>query len=334
MFLSLLIGIQFLSAQVPSNCNVNPILQDYYDVDVKYLALKRIYDLQAPEMDSIVIPQSYQDTIFEAMAAVFNLTNHSARDTVFDLYCIHQYLYNYISYNIVVRLDSSCTWLSQWQNLITTTGVPDLDTLLSTYGFTVTDFLPQLNLATLTTNLTLNVSPVCDSIETFMGVKYADFNCLPGDGDWIGYSRSGNGTFLSFGIGYGDCPAGCTGKKEFRFQVFDDCSVLYLGSEFFPAPGFSFPAPVNCNISMGMNNPEAGGWIQVFPNPVRDFLKIRTDHNERMEYEIFNSSGQSVFSGQLTTEADISTKHMAPGIYFVKFSGDLRQTTLKVIISR
>jgi hypothetical protein len=89
LFFAILTGVRFLHAQVPSNCDVSPILQYYYDRDVKHLALTTIYERQSPAMDSIIIPQVYQDTIWKAMAAVFNLADSPARDTVFEIYCIH-----------------------------------------------------------------------------------------------------------------------------------------------------------------------------------------------------------------------------------------------------
>jgi hypothetical protein len=236
-----LASIQTLNAQIPSSCNVLPVLQTYYDRDVKHLALKRIYNFNAPAMDSITIPQNYQDTVWQALAAIFNLNNNSARDTVFDIYCIHQSVSSYIFYQISVQLESSCSWLQNWQNLITTTGIPALDTMLSSYGFTVTQFYPAYNDAILTTSQTINVRPLCDSVETFGGVVYAEPRSIMGDGDEVRYSKTGSNQSLDFVIGYGDCSSGCIGSLTFHFGVNENCDVQYFGSHLIPDYSSPFP---------------------------------------------------------------------------------------------
>jgi hypothetical protein len=239
---------QYSYAQMPSDCTVSPVLQHYYERDVKHLALKRIYDLQSPARDSIIIPQIYQDTIWQAMAAVFNLTDFLPRDSVFDFYCIHQELGYYMMNRIYVTISPSCSWYQNWHNLITTTGVPDLDTLLSTYGFTVTGFWTINNTATLTTSQLINVRPVCDSIRTFSGVTYSEPVYPVGFGDEINYSITGPVRFLNFKLGYGDCFSGCIGSLTYQFKVYTDCSVQYLGSVLVPS-SYQLPDPSYCYIT-------------------------------------------------------------------------------------
>jgi len=313
-----LVSVQSLNAQIPSNCDVLPVLQSFYDRDVKHLALTRIYDQQSSAMDSINIPQSYQDTVWQAMAAVFNLTDIPARDTVFDFYCIHQYSSNYIFYNIYVSIEPTCTWLQQWQNLIITTGVPALDTLLSTYGFTITHYWTSLNVATLTTNQTINVRPVCDSIATFNGVVYSEPQPTIGLGDEINYTKTGINRFLDFVIGYGDCMSGCTGFLTLKFQIYEDCSVQYFGSILIPASGYSFPPPVNCNITMNVESGKNNNGFRVFPNPVDNILNIQIDQVAIINFSVINSLGQTMKTGQILKEAVISMENLAAGIYSLR----------------
>lgn len=316
IFLSL-ICVDYVNAQIPSNCDVSSILQEYYDRDVKHLALKRIYEQQSPAIDSIIIPQNYQDTIWTALAAVYNLTNFPPRDTVFDIYCIHQYSSFYIFYSIYVSIEPTCPWLQQWKNLITTTGIPALDSLLSIYGFTVTYYSNYLNVATLTTSQTLNVRPVCDSIETFDGVAYSEPKPTDGDGDKINYTKIGTDRFFDFVIGYGDCLCGCTGSLTLKFQVYEDCSVQYLGSIFDPDLNYSFPSPVNCNISLDLEDVKNNNGFRIFPNPVSNILNIGTDLSTSINYLIINHFGQTVASGQITNEFSISTDDLPNGMYFL-----------------
>jgi len=308
-------SFQMLKAQIPSSCNVTPVLQTYYDRDVKHLALKRIYDQQSPAADSINVPVNYQDTVWQAMAAIFNLSDFQPRDSVFDIYCIHQFSSSYIFYNIYVNIDTTCTWLQNWQNLITTTGVPALDSLLSKYGFTVTGYLTLFNTASLTTSQTINVRPLCDSIATFSGVGYAEPIPQEGDGDKLTFTKTGTDRFLNFVIGDGDCMSGCTGHRTYKFQVIEDCSVNYLGSYFQPDPAFPFPPPVNCYITTGFANEKEISGFHIFPNPVETILNIGTDHPSVFNFSIINSFGKLMKTGQFRNEATFSIDHYSPGLY-------------------
>jgi len=318
-YLVLLAVVQNVNGQIPSSCIQQPVLQNYYDRDVKHLALKRIFDLGTPAMDSIIIPQSYQDTIWQGLAAIFNLTAFPARDSVFDIYCIHQYASDYIFYEITVTLEPTCAWYQQWQNLITATGVPALDTLLSTYGFTVTDFWPIINAAVLTTTQTINVKPLCDSIATFEGVVYSEPDPMSGDGDKINYTKAGSIRYLDFSVGYGDCMAGCDGSRTYQYQVNEDCSVQYLGSYLDPAEGYTFPPPVNCYITLGTEDEKKNTGFRIFPNPADNVLNIETDLLSLINFSVLNSHGQVMKTGLLQGKATISTGDLPPGLYVLLF---------------
>jgi hypothetical protein len=304
-----------LFAQIPSDCTAPPILNQYYDGDVKHLALKRIFDLQSPAMDSIDIPESCQDTIREAMAAVFNLPNCPPRDTVYDIYCIHQAISNYIFHYIYVNIEPTCPWYQNWQNLVITTGIPALDNLLSTYGFSIVSFWTAFNVATLYTNATINVLALCDSIETFSGVGYAEPVSAEGDGNSINYSMTGTDRSLDFVIGYGDCMCGCTGHKTYKFTVHDDCSVSYLGCVFQPDPGWPFPGPVNCYITTGTESKALSGGVHLFPNPVGSLLTVESDCSNPISISIINMLGKTIYTGQVRNRLVLPAEFLPAGVY-------------------
>jgi hypothetical protein len=316
----LLAGCRLASAQLPSSCTVPPVLNTIYNHDVRHLALKRIYDLQSPARNSIVIPQSYQDTIQEAMAAIFNLSGLPARDTVFDIYCIHHMYSEYLVYTISVELSPSCPWAQQWHNLITPTGVPALDSLLAKYGFTVTAYIASMNSVELTTTQSINCSPLCDSLMTFAGIVSADPNFPARDGNKIYYSKSGTDRFLDFRIGYGDCPVGCTSWYILQFKVFSDCSVSYLGSVANLESGMPFPFPVNCNITQGIAPVQQSFRIGVFPNPAADEIALKLPAAGPVNFDLFNSTGHRVLSGKIRDKETLSLQGLAPGIYLVRLT--------------
>lgn len=251
------IGVGATTAQISSSCCTRSILKMNYDDDVSHMAFDRIVSIKSPYKYSIEIPQSFQDTIWEGLSAIFNLANLIERDTVFDIYCIDQYP-SILNNQIYVAVDTSFGWTQNWQNLITITGIAGLDSLLAKYGFTVTDFTILADtlgniypdFATLTTDQNINVQPVCDSIEFFSGVNYSEPKPYIGDGDRIDYAFFNNAMYCDFSIGYGDCPSGCTSRRYYNFKVYPDCSVSFLGA--FYGGLDPFPSPINCNISANL----------------------------------------------------------------------------------
>ncbi|EDP70813.1 lysyl endopeptidase precursor [Flavobacteriales bacterium ALC-1] len=74
--------------------------------------------------------------------------------------------------------------------------------------------------------------------------------------------------------------------------------------------------------------------IGFYPNPVKDKLNVSLNHiNEDLSYQIFNTLGQSVSKGILTSgnTHEIDMSQYLSGIYFVKLSSDSQTITRKVI---
>ncbi|MBI5538978.1 MAG: T9SS type A sorting domain-containing protein [Bacteroidia bacterium] len=307
-------------SQTPSNCNISASLQTNYDWDVKHLALKSIFtNITSTYRDSIIVPQSVQQPIWEGLAAIYNLTTIPERDSVFNNYCIHQQPSEYLFNSIYIGVDTSYSWTDNWQNMLTTTtGYTALDNLLSTYGFSITHFSTFGSCyATLTTTQNINVQPLCDSIETFTGVNYSEKKPYNGDGNRITYTESGSNKFYNFTIGFGDCPSGCTSTHTFRFKVYNDCSVEYLGILDNITPGDLIPSPVNCYL--GSNIIEENKNFNIYPNPSEDFIIVESTHLDDTNYSIVNLYGQTVKSGNLKEETKILIKNLSAGIYLVRF---------------
>jgi hypothetical protein len=59
--------------------------------------------------------------------------------------------------------------------------------------------------------------------------------------------------------------------------------------------------------------------IKVYPNPVSDELIIEYEGNtKKTNFEILNSTGQSVFKGNLSEKTVVQTTNFSPGVYFLK----------------
>ncbi len=86
---------------------------------------------------------------------------------------------------------------------------------------------------------------------------------------------------------------------------------------------------ITVNSGVGINEFSDTNIIEIFPNPVVDFLKIKT--TEKTKVSIFNISGQLVLSKDIdeagTTEIDMTT--FTNGIYFVVVGGDKAKKIVK-----
>ena len=214
-------------------------------------------------------------------------------------------------------MNQSYGWTQQWQNLNIVTGITTLDNLLSTYGFSITYFSNTMHYAVLATNQNININPLCDSIEYFAGVTYAEANQLIGGENEISYDKVGNDRFYNFTIGYGDCPSFCTSKHTFKFKVYDNCSVEYLGILDYITPGDVLPTPVNCNITNKIENEKIKTNIDIYPNPANDRLNI--DIEEKAQVEIINIQGQIVDSKSLTEKTNnLDISNLRSGVYTLR----------------
>ena len=116
-------------------------LLEAYEYDVSQLAIKRIHEINSPYQDSISIPSVIKDTIWEGLNAIYNSFSIPERDSIFDIYCIHDYnCYAEPVQQVLVSVDTQYSWTNSWQNGETQTGYKELDEFLSKYYFRLFQF--------------------------------------------------------------------------------------------------------------------------------------------------------------------------------------------------
>ena len=72
--------------------------------------------------------------------------------------------------------------------------------------------------------------------------------------------------------------------------------------------------------------------IILSPNPVSDELTITLPENSGYEYfEIYNSLGQIVFTGNILKKTVVNTKNFLAGMYTIKFSNGASFEFKKII---
>lgn len=65
--------------------------------------------------------------------------------------------------------------------------------------------------------------PIEKAIGGVPSIIFADSDkYCTGDGNYIGLERNGDVATITFSIGRGDCPAGCTYRKFWEFKVLGD----------------------------------------------------------------------------------------------------------------
>ena len=58
--------------------------------------------------------------------------------------------------------------------------------------------------------------------------------------------------------------------------------------------------------------------IIIYPNPARDYLRIVSIENEKMNIKIFSFDGKLVWQGETTISGEINVSHFPSGFYVIK----------------
>jgi hypothetical protein len=257
------------------------------------------------------------------------------RDTIFNLYCIHDHNgwpYDYAG--LLVNVDTSYSWTDAWQNMNTMTGNPLMDGILTKYSLHLENFYSWSigNYAELSTDLSWNILALMDSMVTVAGVLSAESNYIIGEAGTISYSVAGDERYYNFYFEFNDCFDGCDNYREWQFKVNPDCSVEYLGYTDWGIFGISpLPSPLNCNTftSAPVNNFQKGKY-SVFPNPISEMLTIDNTSQDDV-YIVLDQLGRNVATGKLRTGSTaIDMSRLPSGVYLLKI-GNGNENVFKVV---
>jgi hypothetical protein len=316
----LILGLLPVNAQLPSNCNVPDELRKYYDWDVANLALAWLYQIKSPDTALIDIPQWCQDTVWHGLAAIYNRHDLPEVDSVFNKYCIHSKQNVIIYRRLYIVVDTTYNWTNNWMNLQTATGIPELDSLLAKYGFTLTGFYHPHSgnnwdhYGILSTSQSINERVLCDSLESFPGIISATQEITGGSGlfDYLSFSDTNNVKYYTFALGYG-----LIDRYTWKFKVYQDCSIEFLGSGYDYWPCLSLPEPVNCNILYAPHFTYPSLKVEISPNPANDWVTIYLNSPEEFSFRIVDCFGRTVLSGNGKEKCQVSLTGLSPGLYLV-----------------
>ncbi len=322
IFIALLLSFAgHLLAQVPSSCAMPQILQNAYRRDIANLATRAMYLAQSPDTQLVAIPTAWSQPIADGIAAVFNATSILERDSVFDIYCVHDHTGSYQTFQgFLVKVDTSYAWTQAWQNLTTITGNAPLDLILQTYDLHIAQFYnwPLGNYAVLETDSVWNNRALLALFGPIQGILETEVNASIGLGGRITFEMLTNDRYYDFYHEFGDCSSGCINRRIWHFMVSLDCSVTYLGFDDSSPFGFNpLPYPSNCNLTTNIAQP-LPMVFQVYPNPVQGQLQITAPKENAIisQAALYDIQGRKLLlTAKFTDQVSIDLKDIARGIY-------------------
>jgi hypothetical protein len=211
------------------------LLRAAYREDAARLALR---DLLARGYDGVEIPGDAVQPYYEALVLVHNATGLPARDTVVDVYGIHTFPQP-ATRSLYMLVAGDQTWAQRLVRGELPTGNATVDRLLNDYALSF-DHAHTLTtgelLIVLRPAVALNVASLAALFVGVPGVRASEPNGTVGDGNDTRGSMTESGVRLDYSVGYGDCPAGCIGRRFYHFVVHADGTVEYLGASGAPPP--------------------------------------------------------------------------------------------------
>ena len=310
LIIFILLGLFDLNGQtIQSSCVTQDSVLEQYREDADRLALRKIYRQNLTYRDSIVIPAIHSDTVLNALIAVYNAISLPARDTVVSMFNLHSFnnpMTNYIE----VDADSNSLWMQQLKIGNIPTGSIYIDSLLSLYHLSVSEYFEfnhsfDWQQVILKSDNNYNLPPLTSLFLADSDVVYSyPYNWF-GDGNNIWDSIYTDHVELTYSLGWGDCPMGCTKRRFWYFNVYFDCSVEYVGSY---GSKLEF-----VGISDIDRQP-----ISIYPNPFTNQFTIQLPTKEPTRLILYNSLGQEVLNQGFIHSITISTESFSKGIYVYK----------------
>lgn len=306
---------------VNSFCTAPDSVVSFYEDDAYRLAVRKLFRNNLPDKDSIYIPTIHSDTVLKALLAVYNATTLPARDTVVSMFDIHSKP-DYSVNSFSIRADSTLSWMQQLKVGNIPTGNPLIDSLMAKYHLSMTNYthFQFLNvpwdLVAFKSASNYNIRPLKALFDTISGV-YATFQAdVPNSWDNnINDSLYADHVELLYTYAFGDCPAGCTGYRFWKFNIYFDCSVEYMGS-------YGTPLPTE------IQNHEIQH-VTLYPNPFKDAIFI-SGTSKPFNFSVSNTLGQVLLNGQSINNSIPYLDQLPFGVYILTIKTDNNIGTFKM----
>jgi hypothetical protein len=218
---------------------------------------------------------------------------------------------------------------------MTQTGVSELDSLLSKYGFEISGFYIPDSVGYFETKQFLNIPPLLDSLTKFEGVIEADFMYSYGDGDKLYYQKINDLQQFTFIRAWGDCKLGCYCDITWKFNVDNSYNATFEEKSLRINPLWPFTKSLqrHCNITMSTgihNNTEGINVVDIKYDQLSNNLTIEANQSGRYYVSIFDLTGRMMLSNSFQYETVVQTGGFKSGIYLV-YVHDFNSNTTNTI---
>jgi len=230
VLLLLVAGCDRLAVVVPpaDDSTIPELRRERYREAAARLAARELPPDAGPEL-----PAALVESFYARLVLVDNARELAARDTVVEVYGITPL--RPVVRSLAVGVDRDAGWIHAWRAGQPLTGEAAVDELVRRFGITVDrcyDFASvDYTSCALTTERPVFVPGLARLFGPLDRVRYAEPNGLVGDGNDLAATREADAVVLAYSVGSGDCPAGCIHRRFWRFRVFDDGRVAYLGAD-------------------------------------------------------------------------------------------------------
>jgi len=233
-------GIEVTSST--NDAGVQDLLREIYREDAALLTVRRIHEQGGSQAQEVELPVDTVTKFYESLIRVYNATSLAERDSVVSLYDIHavRAVPDVVLHEVIVAVDTSKTWVHAWREGQRLTGNSEIDGLMQQFDLQLDTYMQSLGASAFVVLCApdpLNIKALATRFEAIDGVVYAEPNGWIGWGnDIVTHDFHLDRVILDYSFGWGDCPSGCIYRRYWRFQVYHDDRVVFLGSLGPPAP--------------------------------------------------------------------------------------------------
>ncbi|MFA6517945.1 MAG: T9SS type A sorting domain-containing protein, partial [Bacteroidia bacterium] len=244
-----------------------------------------------------------------------------ARDSVIHQFDIHTSRSpSLISFSIIA--DSTLPWMQQLGMGNIPTGTPEVDSLLIPYGLMVNSYFRRFGSEVnhwvfFKSDSFYNTRALAKAFEKIQGVSHTEPEFAIGDGNYIIDSIYNDHVELIYSLGWGDCPAGCINRRFWKFNVYNDCSVEYMGS-------YGDLIDITGMEAIEMLEP------LVYPNPFSDELRFEKIDGPFV-YTLIDEQGRIIMKGSTDDKKTSKLNTLLGGLYYLRIETRNGIYTTKVI---
>jgi hypothetical protein len=318
---SLLVSLSFLfitfysQAQNPvqSSCSGSDSILNLYRRDADRMALRNVYRNNTGYKDSIKLSTSLPKAYLDALMAVYNATALPARDTIIELLNIHTAPDPEVN-NFNIRASASHVWMMEMQANSSPTSNPAVNNLINKYNLSFTYYQTAGNDKVLfVSDSSLNLLPLTQLFLAAPGVVSSDIEKTYNDEKNIVDTLGSNYTDLFYSIGWGSCHDTCDLRRTWKFRVYNNCSVEYMGS-------------AGAVLFTSLHKNEMNEPVLIYPNPSNGLIFVKNVFTEKINcVEIIDATGKT-FSLPLNERAvDVSV--LPTGLYTIRIRSEQATST-------